>query len=264
MSEIQPRRNFLAWQTDLSAADWIVESLHEFAADVGSVMPPVFEAYARVFHPARRRFGPPGPDMSSREVTWRSIAEANGRVFHPEVQFGNLVGGWRVREQPGIWDEEPVTGTLPHRVARQLVLELERFTSTPERCWFAVWEGWGGMERTLPRGLPRIHVPQRAYFLAAAPISAALQSVDPPRFPWTGDPQFADEFGYRSANIWWPDDRAWCVATEVDFTWTYVGGRKDCIDALLSDPHLEALPAKITDHFTYLDDHVNPPVGGWS
>ena len=37
------------------------------------------------------------------------------------------------------------------------------------------------------------------------------------------------DWKYRSPNIWWPDDRAWCVVTEIDFTWSYIGGSSACI-----------------------------------
>lgn len=39
----------------------------------------------------------------------------------------------------------------------------------------------------------------------------------------------------------------WCVSTEIDFKWTYIGGSEECIAQLLSDPLLEALPVTLTD-----------------
>ena len=37
---------------DVSAADWVVAAVRDFDHTVGSLVPPVFEAYARVLHPA--------------------------------------------------------------------------------------------------------------------------------------------------------------------------------------------------------------------
>lgn len=54
------------------------------------------------------------------------------------------------------------------------------------------------------------------------------------------------DWSYRSANLWWPDDRSWCVSTEIDFNWTYVGGSQKCIAQVLNDPLLEALPVTPT------------------
>src|SRR5690349_23203664 len=44
------------------------------------------------------------------------------------------------------------------------------------------------------------------------------------------------------ANLWWPDDRAWCVVTDIDLTSTYVGGSAGCIGELLAHTGLEAWP----------------------
>ena len=45
-----------------------------------------------------------------------------------------------------------------------------------------------------------------------------------------------DGFWGHSPNIWWPEDHAWCVATDIDLFDTYVGGSRECIKAILSDP----------------------------
>ena len=63
----------------------------------------------------------------------------------------------------------------------------------------------------------------------------------------------------NSPNIWWPEDRAWCVATDIDLCYTYIGGSRECIEAILSTPDLEALPATL-DASTYLtSDTINAP-----
>ena len=93
--------------TDTSAADWLVTAMHPFAQDVGSVIPPVFEAYARVFHPAFRG----GHDDDGTPVKWAEIAEANGKTAHVGMQFEFLVPEEcfdRARNQksaqPGLWN----------------------------------------------------------------------------------------------------------------------------------------------------------------
>lgn len=45
----------------------------------------------------------------------------------------------------------------------------------------------------------------------------------------------------RGPQWWWPDDRRWFVATEIDFPWSYVGGPASLIDQLLGDPGLETV-----------------------
>lgn len=59
------------------------------------------------------------------------------------------------------------------------------------------------------------------------------------------------------ANLFWPGDRAWCVATEIDLDSTYVGGSVELIADLLADPRLEAFPAEVTDDVTAGSDEIN-------
>ena len=49
------------------------------------------------------------------------------------------------------------------------------------------------------------------------------------------------------------------VVTEIDFAWTYVGGTRGLIDALLADERLEAFEARLTDDPTVDGDSINPP-----
>lgn len=79
-------------------------------------------------------------------------------------------------------------------------------------------------------------------------ISEVLRYLPLPDFPPT----------YQSANLWWPDDRAWCVATEIDFNTTYIAGSRTLLDALLGSGALEVYEASPTDGVTYGSDHLNP------
>jgi len=243
---------------DVTPASWIAERLHPFAQDAGAIIPPGYDAYARVFHPATRRVG-----RFERPVTWRQIADANLRVYHSEMQFGALVGASPLRRQPqpALFDRWPVNGSLPLDVARALVAVLERYTAEP--CWFAAWEGWGdpvfatiagSKDASAPPPGTLIERPKRAtfklpgrgYYIARGQLTSALETV------------YGVASHYQSASIWWPDDRAWCVATEVDFDWTYVGGSTECIAAVLAHPEIEALPARASDGVRWDSDHINP------
>ena len=48
-----------------------------------------------------------------------------------------------------------------------------------------------------------------------------------------------------------------CVASEIDLPCSYVGGSQELIDAILTDPAIEALPATLADGITYDSDMVN-------
>jgi hypothetical protein len=45
----------------------------------------------------------------------------------------------------------------------------------------------------------------------------------------------------NSPNLLWPADDAWCVATDIETTWTGVGGSAALTGDLLRDPRLEVV-----------------------
>jgi hypothetical protein len=81
--------------------------------------------------------------------------------------------------------------------------------------------------------------------LYSGPIDRALEPRTDP-FPFD-----------QSPNLWWPDDRAWFVATEIDFDSTFVGGDDRLIGALVSDTRLEALPLALRARADAAADRVN-------
>ena len=116
------------------------------------------------------------------------------------------------------------------RVHGAIAATLALHTSTADRCWFAVWNGFGGLRDDV-RCAPIFHLPHREYNLLTGPLDAATESVE-------------DGVGVRSPNIWWPDDHTWCVATEIDLNTTYIACSKVCRDDILSLPSIEALAIK--------------------
>ena len=200
---------------DVSPADWIVASVRNFEYDVGSLLPVTFEAYARVLHPASL-----GSWGDTVDVAWSEVAAANGRVAHAAMEWVAITGDWRFEQQatqPGVWDAPPSTGSLPPRIAASLAGVLARFTTTPSECWFGVWEGYGDAPLQ-PGTVPLIAMPQRNMALLRGPLGAAGTA-----FAGIGWPD--------SASLWWPDDRSWCVATDIDLMSTYVGRHRQCIEA---------------------------------
>lgn len=271
-------------ELDVSPADWIEDALLPFrgsgeGALVGEVVPTGFEAYARVFHPAHDATG-------TEQLRWAEVAAQRGRIVHPEMQFEHLVG--TVNLQTSEWDPQaPMDGCLPMEECAALAEILAAFTRTPDACWFCVWDGYGfyggGVSYSWSAGerarvvrlreraerkrarhaaeqLARIPVVRihpdphgrgafRSYFLFGGPIGAASQL----------------EFNgwYQSPNLWWPRDRSWVVATEIDGYSTFVGGSRDCIDVVLSDARLESLPTSVDRRFDVGSDRLNPRPDGW-
>jgi hypothetical protein len=218
------------WRRDVSPGDWLAPRLNPFGQDTGSIVPVGFEAYARVFHPIWD-YG-----------RWTDLAGENGRVAHSQMQL-HLISA-RPGSGPAFGMHDASEGSLPPAEREALVDLLTPHTKTPDRCWFAVWEGFGNLDRA--DVVERIEVPGRSYLLAAGPIESVLEPVP----TVVGD-------GGQSPNLWWPDDRAWIVVTEIDFAWTYVGGSRAAIDAVLADDRLEAFEALISDDPKFDGDTVN-------
>lgn len=212
---------------DAAPAAWVVASLRGFGESVRSLVPEMFPAYARILHPAYHH---------GRRVRWAEIAAANGRRAEPTMQLCELVGGHEAAAtgQPGVFDEAPRLGALPQAAAEPLIAVLARHTATADRCWLAVWEGWSGLPGQI-RAWPTFQAPERRYHLGSGPIDALRTWPQPP-------------------NLCWPEDRAWCLATEVDLDSTYLGASRACVEELLADPALEAHPAAPTDRIGYAGD----------
>ena len=144
------------------------------------------------------------------------------------MQFAALIGSddpYNFVPQPGVFEDPPQVGSLPRKLIDLLLPVLTRHTGTREDCWFAVWEGWGDIRNDVASA-PKFDVQQRSYHLLAGPVGAARESVN--------------VHVEQSASLWWPDDHAWCVGTEIDFDTTYIGCNDACSREVLRLPSLEA------------------------
>ena len=242
----------LSQTDDLNPAAWIAPRLGAFASGVHGVIPAGFEAYARILHPAT--------SDGDQRVRWSDVAAACGKVAHPLMQFHTLVGvsPFDSDVRSGAWTGlTPDQGDLEPESLAAVLDVLARHTALSERCWFALWEGYGwpfGTERSTGEGAPRIdfdarvELPKRNYVLFAGPLEAALEVGHWPTPNW---------FLPHSPNIFWPDDTSWCVATEIDFYCTYVGGSRALMDELLADERLEVWEAHLDDPIAHDSDELN-------
>lgn len=226
---------------DVSPGDWVVGSVRPFDANcVGSLLPPTFAAYARIFHPAERE---------DRELRWSEVAAANGRVSHAGMQRNAITGHRRLYDmggQPGVWDEPPRTGSLPVEQIDRLVSVLSAHTATASQCWFAVWAGFGAVAVPRDPAVGRLLMPSRSMLLLTGRLDAVATSLEEAPFE-------------KSGSLWWPQDRSWCVATDVDLNSTYVGGSRACVDSIVSNDRLEAVEVGVDQSLAANSDHLNPP-----
>src|ERR1700739_216954 len=129
--DASPRLSGLRPCPNVDRAAWIAVALRNFDGTVGSIVPPVFDAYARVFHPASRLTG--GDEAA---VSWTEVAQANGREMHPAAEWESISGSCQRQRQAGIWDRGPATGQLPHPAAQRLAAVLSAHTEAPSHGFF--------------------------------------------------------------------------------------------------------------------------------
>jgi hypothetical protein len=267
--------------TDVSVGDWIAPRLRGFGGRVNQVVPDGFDAYVRVLHPPADERGAP--------ATWAQVCQRTGRTAHALMQWQSIAvvvdhvtmrGRWPHRypstthtsDWPG---QEPSIGETPPETLAALLDVLGPFTGDQD-CVHALWEGWGWLgegswglltfaDPTAPPEpppvarpglpdavlrLPRLELPNRGYLLFRGPLTAA---------PRMGHQVTDDWFSPQSPSLLWPEDRSWCLATEIDFDSTLIGGPAELAEALLASPDLEAWPVPSDGDLTIAGDLVNPP-----
>jgi hypothetical protein len=228
----------LEFVRDVSVADWVGGRLAPWGdRTLGIVVPRGYEAYVRILHQPSLPDGTP--------TTWAHVCAATGSEPHALMQWCNVGAGW-----PG---QEPYEGSLESQPLAVLADVLSRFTRG--WCYFALWEGYGWMHgspahgflggRAIPPAFPpdvmsgpRLRLPAREYLLFRGQLTDVLH------LGWTY-PGGTDDL--QSPNLMWPADRSWCVATEIDFDSTLVGGTEELAESLLATDGLEAWRVDVSD-----------------
>jgi hypothetical protein len=247
---------------DPAVGDWLEPRSGGGLGTVGSEVPHGYAAYARVFHPVDHADGRP-------HLTWAEVCRRTGRIPHPLMQWHAVQRG-----DHETWDDgAPDLGNLDPAALAVLVDVLAPATGEQE-CFHALWDGWGWIrggssvaimvatdgpgepeppqiEPGVPAdvlALPRLRRPDRKYLLFRGPLRAALEMG-----------RRTDAFGFepQSPSLIWPADRSWCVATEIDFDSTLVGGSTELVAAVLDAPGLEAWPVTPADRLTHDGDLLN-------
>lgn len=233
------------WSNRVEQADWIV-ARQPVDAWVCTV-PNEFAAYARLLHPIE----PVDPASEYEEhVRWHQMAGWSGVALEPRTQFWQLALPERLPPGPVPGQGAPASDVLGEHDGQELARLLREHTTTPQRCWFGIWDGYGwdrpavaytrGSEpvKLSPRLTdpvpvpvrtgPRVRLPSRDYLLYTGPVEAGLAFLPEQR---------------ELADLWWPTDRAWFVYGDVDLNATYVAGPAELIETLLASAELEALAA---------------------
>jgi hypothetical protein len=244
---------------------WIEPRLDGCAGKVKEQVPKIYDAYARIFHPASDERGNP--------VTWGEVAATLGTTAHREMQWHAIVGTHDHSDFTGSkWSGgNPTISELDEAPLTALCAILVQHTGSPERCLFGVSTIHAGVEEEFPHE-PLFHLPHRDFAILVGPLSGVDQ-IDisnshstSARFSFLvskadrPSPEHDPSSGAWGVapNLIWPDDRAWFVATEYDFDSTLVGGSNDLIDAIVQSSELEAWEVDPEVSLQADADRVNP------
>jgi hypothetical protein len=237
----------------VAEAEWLGPRLAAFGSAVASIVPGGFTAYVRILHPAR------GADRQA--LRWADVAARSGRILHRLSQFESI-------HRPGDFPagiDPPEEGNLPADLLNVLCGVLAEHTGTPESCWFCLWNGYGWLHKgrativafktnsgsaaspqavattvdSVPlspiagavKQMPLVSLPNRDYHLLEGRLDAATE------LGWYLP---GGHFVPQSPNLVWPQDHAWCVASEIDLVSILVAGSDALAERLVADLRVEA------------------------
>ncbi|GAA4844435.1 hypothetical protein GCM10023221_23380 [Luteimicrobium xylanilyticum] len=221
-------------------------------------------------------------------------------VVHPLVQWTSISGapGDSVTLADGREAGPPGDGALDPAAWSALAHHLGRRTAAPDLLTAGVWNGYGelrpGRSSQLflavdegvptPDELERAHAHAKTELVASVDPEITSAADDGPLLELPGrdyvlldattdelvDGSWTRTSGlgwYRglpgaSPNLLWPADRAWSVASEIDFDSTLVGGTRALVEEILADEALEAFEVTEDDDLTWTGDAVNRVPGG--
>jgi hypothetical protein len=235
-------------EADVACGDWIRPRLAQVGGSVGAVVPTGFEAYARVLHPVQL-------NQTHGALSWAEVARLTGRRLHARAQFWCIAG--RAAPNPvdsdsGWHEGAPRAGELDRATQTELIATLAAhdMRGAARECVVAVWHGWGFMRHSSEiEHAPRMHLPHRDYVLFRGALAEvpALGLAEP------------SQFVHFTPALLWAADASWCVAPEIDFDSTLVGGPRLLVDAVLTNAQLEAFEVEPGDSLAWDGDRVNGP-----
>ena len=217
---------------------------------IALVVPHGFEAYVRLLHPLEHG------------QRWADVAPAY------------LASGADPYPYPFPETVTAVEGDMGPALVDTLLPALTAATTAPHDCHYGLWVGWGELHpgshavmnaRTswrrpfdALRSRRDIRRVEQARLQAETPLYQFIGSC--PVQPWWGGRDmllfdgpvgavssigspwpFDGSLRRRSPQWWWPADRTWFVATEIDYPWTYLAGCPELADRLRADATLEVV-----------------------
>ena len=215
--------------------------------------------------------------------------------MHPLVQWRRLTGeqdflsftdGWSLDQSRDGWFDTVLLATL--------TVHLRVATATPSSVVLGIWNGWGkgggsaafsfaavGGAADTDQELERLrHLEElRQAQIAASTVAfneavdrgavltlpgrefvllrASLDELEDPDWRYSAGIGWSAEDKHPTPQLIWPDDHAWCVASEIDWDSTLVAGPRTLINAILADHDFESFEVQETDDLSWDGDTIN-------
>lgn len=207
---------------------------------VAGLIPEKFEAYAKILHTIEATYKNIDAPLTEREnvilkipkckelrsfverlreerrgarIRWKTLAQLLGVAFQTEICHE-----WfrTTMEEAGCWPRflvGPGEGFLNDQELPEVVSILGALTGSQD-CFFRFSE--------------------IAFIATDKPILFCGDLNELSQFLADGRYQLTPEY-------WWPSDRSWCLCSDYDLNFTFVGGSKNLISSVLNNATLEAL-----------------------
>ncbi|MGD0982498.1 MAG: hypothetical protein ABSA65_01620 [Acidimicrobiales bacterium] len=161
--------------------------------------------------------------------------------------------GWLSRPSRGWWNRRSRLRAVGHAVERPGIGDGEDTAWHEEVARLRALDAEVAAWQEEVARLPRFEHPGRSYLLGRGPIGVAGELDRQPLAPdsW-------QTLGL-TPQLWWPEDRAWVVATEIDFDSTIVATTNAGAEALLTCEELEALQVPPDGRLDLDGDEINLP-----
>lgn len=96
-------------------------------------------------------------------------------------------------------------------------------------------------------------LPERRYVL----FTTSVDELRDPTWPIAAGIGWSESRSGVMPQLVWPRDAAWCIATEIDFGFTLIGGTREAIDHILGSDTLEGFEVDPSDDMSWDGDLVN-------
>lgn len=156
-------------------------------------------------------------------MCWSACAGQAGVRLNASTQWESIAAGLSKAGQavPAV---APCRGGLSRD---ELSLVLDAVECGPGRLYSAFWAGFGFIDRATARQAVPIGSEE---YLVFEGIAEELLHVT-----WDGL--------WQSPNYLWPQDRAWCLATNPDLDSSFLAGSARLVNRIVGHARIEALPA---------------------